>query len=63
MGQRKGFGLADEMVGDPELTGLVQDYEKHKPSEGHVLRWHMDQAIEGFDRLNLDDAETTVLHK
>ena len=62
MGQRKGFGLADEVVGDPELIGLVQEYEKHKPSEGHVLRWHMDQARVCFDRLNLADAETTVLH-
>ena len=62
MGQRKGFGLADEVVGDPELIGLVQEYEKHKPSEGHALRWHLDQARVCFDRLNLADAETTVLH-
>ena len=62
MGQRRGFGLADEVIGDPELVGLIQGYEKLRPSEGHVVRWHIDQALEGFDRLNLESAETTVLH-
>ena len=62
MGQRGGFGLADEVIGDAELPGLIREYEKLRPSEGHVVRWHIDQAREGFDRLNLDSAETTVLH-
>ena len=62
VGQRKGFGLADEVVGDPELVGLIQDYEEFRPTEGHVLRWHIDQAREAFARLDLDGAETIVLH-
>ena len=62
MGQRKGFGLADEVIGDPELVGLIQEYEELRPSEGHVMRWHIDQARADFDRLNLDGADTTVLH-
>ena len=62
MGQRRGFGLADEVIGDPELVGLIQGYEKFRLSEGHVVRWHIDQALEGFDRLDLESAETTVLH-
>ena len=62
MGQRGGFGLADQVIGDPELPGLIREYEKLRPHEGHVVRWHVDQAREAFDRLDLDSAETTVLH-
>ena len=62
MGQRRGFGLADEVIGDPELIGLIQEYEKLKPSEGHVLRWHIEQTREDFDRTNFCGGETTVLH-
>ena len=31
-------------------------------SEGHILRWHIDQATEVFDRLDLNGAARTVLH-
>ena len=62
MGQRRGFGLSDEVICDPELDDVIRQYEKLRPSEGHVLRWHIDQAREWFDRLDLDQTETTVLH-
>ena len=62
MGQRGGFGRADEVIGDPDLPGLIREYEKLRPSEGHVVRWHIDQARERFDRLDLGSAATIVLH-
>ena len=62
MGQRRGFSLADEVIGDPELLGVIREYEKLRPTEGHVVRWHIDQAREAFDCLDLDSAGTTVLH-
>ena len=62
MGQRRGFGLSDEVVGDTDLVDVIRKYEQIKPSEGHVMRWHTDQATEVFDGLDLDSAVTTVLH-
>ena len=62
MGQRGGFGLADEVISDPELVDSIREYEKLRPCEGHVARWHIDQAREAFDRLDLGSAETIVLH-
>ena len=62
MGQRRGFGLSDEVIGDPGLIDSIRKYEQIRPSEGHILRWHIDQATEVFDRLDLDGAATTVLH-
>ena len=62
MGQRRGFGLSDEVVGDPGLIDSIRKYEQRQPSEGHIMRWHVDQATEILDRLDLNDAITTVLH-
>ena len=62
MGQRRGFGLSDEVIGDPELVDVIRQYEKLRPTEGHVVRWHIDQARESFGRLDLGRAEKTVLH-
>ena len=62
MGQRRGFGLSDDVIGDPGLIDSIRKYEQIKPSEGHVMRWHIDRANEAFDRLDLDSAVTTVLH-
>ena len=62
MGQRRGFGLSDEVVGDPGLIDSIRKYEQHRPAEGHVMMWHVDQAAQVFDRLDLDEAVTTVLH-
>ena len=62
MGQRRGFGLSDEVIGDPGFIDSIRMYERHRPTEGHIMRWHIDQATEVFDRLNLNDAVTTVLH-
>ena len=62
MGQRRGFGLSDEVIGDPGLVDSIRKYEQVRPAEGHIMRWHIDQANEVFDRLDLDVAATTVLH-
>ena len=62
IGQRRGFGLADEVIGAPELLSVIREYEKLRPYEGHVARWHIDQAREAFDRLELDSADIIVLH-
>ena len=62
MGQRRGFSLSDEVVGDSELIPAVQEYEAIYPAEGHIMRWHIDRARERFERIELDLAETIVLH-
>lgn len=62
MGQRHGFGLSDEVIGDPRLIDSIRKYERLRPSEGHIMRWHIDQAAQVFDRLDRDEAITTVLH-
>ena len=62
MGQRRGFGLSEEVVGDPGLVDSMRRYEQIRPSEGHVMRWHIERAKEAFDRLDLDGSATTVLH-
>ena len=62
MGQRRGFVLSDELIGDPELVGVIREYEKLRPYGGHVVRWHIDRAVEALDRLDLERAEKTVLH-
>ena len=62
MGQRRGFGLSDEVIGAPGLVDSIRKYEQFRPAEGHIMRWHIDQANEVFDRLDLDGAATTVLH-
>ena len=62
MGQRHGFGLSDEVIGDPGLINSIRNYEHRRPSEGHIMRWHIDRAKEAFDRLDLNDAVTTILH-
>ncbi len=62
MEQRRGFGLSDEVIRDPGLIDSIRYYEQHQPSVGHVMRWHIDEATEVFDRLDLDGAVPTVLH-
>ena len=62
MGQRRGFGLSNDVVGDPQLITSVQEYERTYPVEGHIMRWHIDKALEGFERMDLDRAEKIVLH-
>ena len=62
MGQRRGFGLSNEVIGDLELVDSIRKYEQLRPAEGHIMRWHIDQANEVFDRLDLNCAVTTVLH-
>ena len=62
MGQRTGFCLSDEVVHDPDLVSVIRDYERIYPAEGHILRWHRDRARESFESIDLDTAETIVLH-
>ncbi len=62
MGQREGFSLSNEVVRDPDLVPAVREYERVYPAEGHVMRWHIDRALEDFASIDLDGAETTVVH-
>ena len=62
MGQRRGFGLSDDVIGDAGLIDSIRRYEELRPSEGRIMRWHIDQASEVFNRLDLHSAVTTVLH-
>jgi thiamine kinase-like enzyme len=62
MGQRKGFSLSNEVVCDPELVARVRAYERVYPAEGHIMRWHIDRALEGFENIDLGGVETVVLH-
>lgn len=62
MGQRGGFGRSDEMIGDPELVSSIRAYERIYPAEGHIMRWHLDRAQEAFARIDVENAETIVLH-
>jgi Ser/Thr protein kinase RdoA (MazF antagonist) len=62
LGQRTGFSLSNELVADPELVLAFREYKEICPDEGHVLRWHLDRTLELFEGIDLDDAETLVLH-
>lgn len=61
-GQRTGFQTADELVHRVALMTAVREYEQLRPRSGHILRWHLDQVCEAFDRIELEDAETMVVH-
>jgi aminoglycoside phosphotransferase (APT) family kinase protein len=62
LGQRVGFVLADTYASDPELDTAIRAYERMRPYEGHIMRWHLDWARAAFAQLDLEDAETAVLH-
>jgi aminoglycoside phosphotransferase (APT) family kinase protein len=62
MGQRKGFSRSDLFLNDPELITALRAYEKIRPREGHVLRWHCDWATAAFASINTRNSETIVLH-
>jgi Ser/Thr protein kinase RdoA (MazF antagonist) len=54
--------LADALASDPELETSLCAYERLRPREGHIMRWHLDWARTAFAKLDLQDAETVVLH-
>ena len=62
MGQWRGFRKADEIVHDPTLVEAIREYERIRPSHGHIMRWHLDKVRRAFEPIELDDAETIVLH-
>ncbi len=62
MGQRKGFSLSDQVISDPELIPAIREYARIDPGEAHILRWHLDRAQESFELIDLEDAETILLH-
>ena len=41
---------------------MLRHYERWYPVEAHIMRWHLDQALESYERINLVGAETLVLH-
>jgi len=62
LGQRDGCCLSDELIDDPGLIACIKEYERIYPSEGHLLRWHLEQAREAFTRVERETAEILVLH-
>jgi Ser/Thr protein kinase RdoA (MazF antagonist) len=54
--------MSDQVVRDPLLVPAIKDYERIFPEEANILRWHLDKAREGFETIDLDAAETVVLH-
>lgn len=62
LGQRTGFRLADELLDDPALAPRIREYWGLRPVEGHVLRWHLEQARERFADLDREAAERAVIH-
>src|SRR5258708_30475396 len=42
LGQRAGSVLADVLAGDPELETALCAYDRLRPPEGRVIRWHLD---------------------
>ena len=62
MGQRNGFALLDEVIRDPKLVPLIQDYERIYPGEARIMRWHLDAALQRFEQIDLKAAERIVLH-
>jgi aminoglycoside phosphotransferase (APT) family kinase protein len=62
MGQRGGFDRSDALIRDPALVSAIRAYERIYPAEGHIMRWHLDRAQEAFACLDVETAETIVLH-
>jgi aminoglycoside phosphotransferase (APT) family kinase protein len=62
IGQRPGYRTADALIRDPALAAALRRYETIRPEAGHVLRWHLDEALALFYTVSLDDTETIVLH-
>ena len=62
LGQRRGFNRSDAVIRDPELLAAVRAYERVQPGPGHMMRWHIDRACERLETLDLDAAETLILH-
>lgn len=62
LGQRNGFGRSEETIRDPKLVSLLQAYERIFPTEGHIMRWHLERARESFELIGVETAETIVLH-
>ncbi len=62
LGQRDGFSLSDVAIAHPDLEPALTAYERLRPEEGGILRWHLDWARDAFSRLDLSQGETAVLH-
>jgi len=62
LGQRAGFCYSDELIRDPELTDCLRAYEHLYLTEGHVLRWHLEQAQAAFAIAKVEEIASLVLH-
>ena len=62
MGQRDGFIRSDDLIRDPGLVSSIRAYERLSPAEGHIMRWHLDQAQAAFASIAVETAEMIVLH-
>ncbi|MCL2647328.1 MAG: aminoglycoside phosphotransferase family protein [Phycisphaerales bacterium] len=62
LGQRPSFCMADQVVNDPALADAIRDFETVRPAEAHMMRWHLEKAIEGFTNVDRNKADVLVLH-
>jgi Ser/Thr protein kinase RdoA (MazF antagonist) len=62
LGQRDGWQMAHEVVADPELHDLLEQFERLHPPEAHLLRWHADLARGQLTELPVTEATRTVVH-
>jgi aminoglycoside phosphotransferase (APT) family kinase protein len=62
LGQRKGFTLPHDLLNDPQLQQALPKLEAAKPDAGYLIRWHVDRALNHQSTVDLDGAETLVLH-
>jgi len=61
-GQRDGWQMAHEVVADSALHTALMRFETLHPLEGHLLRWHADQAQRLLEDLPVAEADRTVVH-
>lgn len=62
MGQRPGWRDAIEVVQDPALVHGLHAYERVRPADARVIRWHLEHAQELFVELDASTAPRQVLH-
>lgn len=62
LGQRDGWQMSPEVIADPALSRLLPQFETLHPEEGHLLRWHAEEAQRLLADLPVAEADLTVVH-
>lgn len=62
LGQRDGWQTSPEVLADPALRRLLPRFEARYPKEGHLLRWHAEEAQRLLADLPVDEADVIVVH-